>query len=179
MRGINSKTIVFIGGVHGVGKSTICKRICEELQLQSLSASELIKWSEVSEDPKSKLVENIPDTQRRLVRALEQQTPGNYLLDGHLCLFNSLSEVTRISVNTFELINPSFLSVITASVEEIRLSQSERGGEVYDVKLISEMQRCEIEHANMIAEHLRIPFVQVSRSSIDYLISNIKNNLKL
>lgn len=162
-----------------MGKSTICKRICEELKFQYLSASELIRWSEVSEDPESKLVLNIPDTQSRLVNALAQQMRGNYLLDGHLCLFNSRSEVTRISVNTFELIDPSFLSVITASVEEIRLSQSERGGQVHDVRLISELQRCEIEHASMIAEHLGIPFIQVTRTLIDHLISNIKSTLNL
>jgi len=31
--------ITFIGGIHGVGKSTICRQICDEIKLEYLSAS--------------------------------------------------------------------------------------------------------------------------------------------
>jgi adenylate kinase len=49
--------IAFIGGIHGVGKSTICQQICDKLNLVYLSASELIKWSDINEDVKNKKVE--------------------------------------------------------------------------------------------------------------------------
>jgi broad-specificity NMP kinase len=45
--------IAFIGGIHGVGKSTICRQICSELNLEYLSASELIKWADLNEDAKN------------------------------------------------------------------------------------------------------------------------------
>ena len=41
-------------GIHGVGKCTICQQICSELNLEYLSASELLKWKAVIEDAKNK-----------------------------------------------------------------------------------------------------------------------------
>lgn len=35
--------IIFIGGIHGVGKGTLCKRIESELGIIHLSASEVLK----------------------------------------------------------------------------------------------------------------------------------------
>lgn len=38
--------IIFIGGVHGVGKGTICQKIKEKLDFTHLSASEVLKWDD-------------------------------------------------------------------------------------------------------------------------------------
>ena len=175
------QNLVFVSGVHGVGKSTICKAICNELNLYYLSASELIKWSEFNRDPANKLVEDISKTQERLVSALNfsRQQGGNCLLDGHVCLFNSKSEVTRISLQTFELINPSIMCVITGTPHEIEESQKQRGGQVYSRRLIEEMQNSEVAHARQISTDLNVPLIQVHRSLLTYLILEIKTILKL
>jgi len=39
-----NKEIIFIGGIHGVGKGTLCKRIASDLNIIHLSASEVLKW---------------------------------------------------------------------------------------------------------------------------------------
>jgi len=62
-----TEKIAFIGGIHGVGKSTICRQICDEIKLEYLSASELLKWKEINEDVKNKKVISRPDTQDRLI----------------------------------------------------------------------------------------------------------------
>lgn len=175
------ENLVFVGGVHGVGKSTICKSICIDLALYYLSASELIQWSALNDDPTNKLVKDIPDTQMRLVKSINttRQADCKYLLDGHFCLFNTKSEITKISLRTFEEIRPSALYVITAKPDEIVLSQSARGGQIYDLGLINDMQSLEIEHAHEVAKHLGIPFLQIARNSIQSLISDLKNILKL
>lgn len=46
--------IVFIGGIYGVVKSTICQHICRELNMEYLSASELLKWEDINDDAKTK-----------------------------------------------------------------------------------------------------------------------------
>ena len=46
--------IAFIGGIHGVGKSTVCKHICRDLKIEYLSASELLKWKDLNEDAQNK-----------------------------------------------------------------------------------------------------------------------------
>jgi adenylate kinase len=56
------KNIFFIGGIHGVGKSTICQQVCREMNIEYLSASELLKWGEINDDVKNKNVEDITYT---------------------------------------------------------------------------------------------------------------------
>src|SRR5690606_12889108 len=106
--------IIFIGGIHGVGKSSICSEICNKFNIQHLSASELIKWDELNEDPKNKKVANIPNTQTRLIIGLQQTIKDNqhYLLDGHYCLLNAKSEIVRVPLETFKQINPKLLILI-------------------------------------------------------------------
>ena len=100
--------IAFIGGIHGVGKSTICRHICDELKLEYLSASELIKWKDINEDAQNKKVNNIPVTQDLLILGLTNniQKDKSYILDGHYCLLNEENEIVNISLDTFKLTNP-------------------------------------------------------------------------
>src|SRR4030067_3026737 len=114
--------ISFIGGIHGVGKSTICRQICDELKLEYLSASELLKWREVNDDFKNKKVKSIPATQDRLIISLRNiiQKDKCYLLDGHYCLLNNKNDVINIPLETFKKINPISLNLIIGDIAEIK-----------------------------------------------------------
>jgi adenylate kinase len=171
----------FVGGVHGVGKSTICQGICRELKLQYLSASKLIQWDELNDDPQNKSVKDIRDTQARLISAINRyrNTNEKYLLDGHFCLFNYNFQITRVSFETFEKIAPSIILVITGNAEEIVKSQMERGGQVYGSEIIAEMQICEVDHARQVANNLGVPFIQTERSHFTLVISELQKALNL
>lgn len=63
--------IIFIGGIHGVGKGTICKKITDQFSdLIHTSASKLLKWEEIS-TPENKQVQNFESTQDRLIKGLK------------------------------------------------------------------------------------------------------------
>ncbi len=57
--------IHFIGGIHGVGKSSLCRDICNTTALLYVSESELLKWREITPDPSDKKVADISMTQSR------------------------------------------------------------------------------------------------------------------
>lgn len=80
--------IIFIGGVHGVGKGTICQKIKEKLDFTHLSASEVLKWDDFKNEKGDKRVENVSTTQQRLIENLKNivNPQKKYLLDGHFCL---------------------------------------------------------------------------------------------
>lgn len=58
--------IIFIGGIHGVGKGTVCKEIASKTDLVHITASQILKWDEISSSD-NKLVNNISSTQERLI----------------------------------------------------------------------------------------------------------------
>lgn len=76
------KNIIFIGGIHGVGKGTICEDISTKTDLIHITASEILKWEEIS-DNDNKLVKNIVSTQDRLIKGLKNliEKEKLYLLD--------------------------------------------------------------------------------------------------
>ena len=63
--------IFCVGGIHGVGKSTICRQLALDLSIHYLSASEVLKWKDLNTDKKNKNVNNISDTQDRLITSLK------------------------------------------------------------------------------------------------------------
>lgn len=151
--------IFFIGGIHGVGKSTICKELCAKLNLQYLSASEVLKWKDINEDIKNKKVIDIPHTQDLLVNGLMHivREDQNYLLDGHYCLLNKEGVVNEIPFETFKRINPVSLSLIIGDIQEIKGRLELRDSRSYDSDLLNGMQSSEIDYAKLLSQRLNVP----------------------
>jgi adenylate kinase len=151
--------MAFIGGIHGVGKSTICRTICNSLMINYLSASEVIKWSEFNDDIKNKKVTDIPLTQNLLIDCLYKQIEKNkfYLLDGHYCLLNKENIISKIPYETFEMINPNSLHIIiNDDISEIKSRIETRDNRRYDFNLLEDMQEMEIDYAKELSIKLGI-----------------------
>ncbi|CAH8281335.1 adenylate kinase [Mariniflexile fucanivorans] len=168
--------IIFIGGIHGVGKSTICKHICSELKMEYLSASELLKWSEISEDSANKKVKDIIYTQERLISGLEKktQTGKQYLLDGHYCLFNKQNEIIKIPLETFKKINPISLIVIFGDILEIKKRLEKRDGEKYTGQHLERLQKEELLYAKYLSKTLGITLNVSHQNNYLDLINSLK-----
>ena len=169
------RNIIFIGGVHGVGKGTICRSVSKKVNMQHLSASEVLKWDEISEID-NKRVENIDNTQFRLLNGLKAliKNEFTYLLDGHYCLLNSEGIPEEVSKQTFELINPKKLVVIVEDSKEITDRLNNRDGVKYKLKTIERMQKMEMEYAIYLSLKLNIPLLKINSNEDDKLIKFIK-----
>ena len=159
---INSKSVVFIGGIHVVGKTTICREISDQENIVHLVASELIKGKlscvAGTSAPSEKKVRNIKDNQEILISALDEITlpGGRFMLDGHFVLFNKNEEVQRVPLTTFEKIEPDKLVVITGEPEILQKRLRTRDGKVYPVEKLKDMQEQEVEYASVVAERFGI-----------------------
>lgn len=167
--------IVFIGGIHGVGKSTICRQICDELKLEYLSASELIKWGDINEDVQNKKVKNIPVTQDRLIIGLTNsiQKDKHYLLDGHYCLLNSENQIVNIPLDTFKLINPISLNIILGDIVEIKNRLRKRDARPYDEELLNRMQESELNYARYLSKTLGITLNIGTQNDFSELLTSL------
>lgn len=170
------KGIAFIGGIHGVGKSTICKAICEKTGLKYLSASEVLKWQELNTDSTNKQVADISYTQDRLVTGLRTivEDRYKYLLDGHYCLVNTQNIVAEIPVDTFRQINPYSLNLIIDDVSAIKDRLEKRDNKPYDKDLLTEMQDAEVFYAQKLSAILKTNLNICNIKDILPIISTLK-----
>lgn len=168
--------ISFIGGIHGVGKSTICNVLCSTLDIRYLSASEVLKWVEINQDAKNKKVDDIPLTQDRLINGLIKRVEKahHYLLDGHYCLIDKNSKIIKVPIETFEAINPASLHLILGDIPEIKSRLESRDQKIYDGQLLKEMQECEIDYANEISSKLGIQLTIGKENSYDDIMTSLR-----
>ncbi|QHS55372.1 AAA family ATPase [Mucilaginibacter sp. 14171R-50] len=175
------KQIIFAGGIHGVGKSTLCREITHALSISYLSASEVLKWTDINVDAKNKKVVNISDTQNRLINGLEATIKSGkvYLLDGHYCLFNMDNQVIPVPMETFIKINPIALILVTGSISVIKATLEQRDHKIYDTEVLELMQEREASYANEIAVCLNVPLFIFDKkaNNLNNLIKQIHESL--
>lgn len=164
---IGKKKLIFVGGIHGVGKSTICRDACTDNTFTHLMASDLIKTERrnklSSNNPSTKKVSDLKDNQKSLTLALEKVTTqgGSFLLDGHFVLFDTDGEIQKIPLATFRKVMPDELVVITGDPKIIQDRLYGRDKQKYELRTLREMQKKEIAHAIRIGKKLNIKVKQV------------------
>jgi len=169
------ENIYFIGGIHGVGKGTICKEITSRTNLIHITASEVLKWNEISLS-ENKLVKNISSTQERLIYGLENLIVEDkeYLLDGHFCLLNSSGIPIRIDEDTFDQINPKAIAIVIDDAQKIAKRLKLRDAKIYSIQILNDLQEMEIEYAKYLSDKYSIPYIEIRDGNYNQLIENIR-----
>ncbi len=172
--------LIFVGGIHGVGKSTLCARICSEFGIQYLLASRLIKDIKNDLSEISKRVGNIDQNQNYLIAGLKKIVVSNkwYILDGHFTLFDSHGYIQAVPYSTFHDIVPAALIVLSDEPDSIRKRLLKRDGIDYDVNVLTTMQDSEIKHARLIGARLNINVYEVSIDDVEELKGLISRMMK-
>lgn len=63
--------IIFVSGIHGSGKGTLCKKMSAILNIPHFSSSDVLNWAQFSPNIKNKNVQNISETQQKLISNLQ------------------------------------------------------------------------------------------------------------
>ena len=157
--------IVFIAGVHGVGKSTHCQQISERTGLQWFMASALIKAEARSAIAVgSKVVVDPIGNQELLLRGIRNRIrldQGRALLDGHFTLLNVDGEIVAVDIDVFIRLGLERIIVIRGDAAAICSRLRERDGQDWSIVKISAHQDAEIKQAHEIATKLRIPILLI------------------
>ena len=153
--------LLFCGGVHGVGKTTVCRDVCAACGVGYLSAGELIASADRRRaNPEGeKRVQDISGNQNALAAGLAAAMSGDgfYLLDGHFVLRNKTGDPEEIPVQIFADMSPAAIFVVTDAPESIlrRIRERDRTPD-WDNDLVAEMQERELAHARAVASILKI-----------------------
>ncbi|MFG3611275.1 ATP-binding protein [Rummeliibacillus stabekisii] len=138
------KNIIFIAGIHGVGKTTFSNELSEILQIKNFSASDLIRRKN------QKLM-------------FLDKSEENFILDGHFTLQNKNGTIDNIPNKTFRLLNPSLIILLSDQCGEILTRLNKRSSLArFSIENLEEMQSKEISQAYSIAKKLDIPIIRLS-----------------
>ena len=174
------KNIIFVGGVHAVGKTTFARRVKADNDIITLlPASDIIKWN----DPKQKKVEDVHETQNLLVENLQKLVDIDkpYLLDGHFCLMNSKGEVCRVPMQTFQDINPEMIFLLIEDYDVIMNRLMCRDNMKYKPDIIKSLCEIEFSWAHDVANKLGVEIFTIKASEyeqVKYVISDFVSQFK-
>jgi len=154
-----SRKIVFIAGIHGVGKTTLCDYLSTELSLKYYSASNLIRDYGRIKFPKSKHIVDISGNQDVLIRAINEflEPDKMSILDGHFCLLDENGDITRIPSTTYKQMKPQAIICLYEDVDVICERLKSRDRYSHDSGLLSTFQGAEISYAREISDSLGVP----------------------
>jgi predicted transcriptional regulator/adenylate kinase len=169
----NGTKKIFIGGVHGSGKSYLSKKIISAYGYHCVSASTLIKDGQgmLSLD---KTVFDIDDNQRCLLSGLKtmQQLYSHVAIDGHFCLINANGTIDEIPIETFESINPELIIFANPPTKVIQKRLNERSNKIKLQSSIAEFKKRELSYAKKVANILSVPLEIVDTSRNDIFLHN-------
>ncbi|KIL39596.1 hypothetical protein SD70_18880 [Gordoniibacillus kamchatkensis] len=158
--------IIFIGGVHGVGKTTICNELVSTHQIPAYSASRIISELKNQNFPQDKLIPDIDINQALLIEGLKDVKAREkaFILDGHFCLINEKRTVSKIPETVFQQIKPIACIVVSDAVNNIVERLKMRDSIHYEPAFIENFQDEEINHAVFLANNLNIPYYIYNQS---------------
>ncbi len=159
--------IVFVGGVHGVGKTYFCENLVGRFDIEHVTASSLI-GRHIKHSP-SKTVSDIEKNQLILAEELSRYHTERrtILLDGHFCLLDSRSDVQDVPLETFKAMSPYAFVVLTGEPALISARLSNRDACSNSLELIARLQIREVARAHFLSQSLAVP-VTVIEPMMDF-----------
>lgn len=166
--------VIFVAGVHAVGKTTAIEEASRECGVPFYSASSLIKNEKQAAIPeKGKVVADIGGNQELLVRGVNRvvrTSAGRILLDGHFTLQNLIGEIEKIDVDVFRMLGLESVVAYLDDPVNIANRLAKRDGEIRSAEFIARHQEEELSHAQAVASQLGVPLVVLNAFDTSGLI---------
>ena len=153
---------IFIGGIYGVGKSTICKKLSDALCIPMFSAGDLISEVNGEQYGANKAVHDANSNQKILTEQVESilNKHKTIILAGHFCIFDKFNKVEYLPESIFTRLRINQIVLLTADIEEISNNLKLRDGKQYAVDDLQILLNSERQQAEMTAKSLHCPILE-------------------
>ena len=159
-------SVIFVAGVHGVGKTTCCTEATKILLVPHYTASSVIKSEKASAiSGLSKKVRDVNENQDHLINGVQKIIDAGarrFILDGHFTILSSQGQVMAIDVEVFARLNIGAVVVYQDDPHQIHARLHIRDKSGSDVVSITAHQNMELEHARAVTATLQVPIVHLS-----------------
>lgn len=168
-----SNGLLFVGGVHGVGKNTFCQKLSKALGYRHYSASDLIKEEKQALVDIDKVVVDPNLNQDCLIKAINK-IPKKYklLIDGHFCL-QGTDGLFYVPKELFKTIKVSSIILLLEKAEIIRDRLLDRDQMKKSIEDIERFQKAEELRAIEVSNYINVPLYKTSSESMDLLIESL------
>jgi adenylate kinase len=166
--------VVFVGGVHGVGKSTCCARVAQVATCLHVTASDVIRRERAGAvAASSKLVADVEGNQSLLIRGFmtlkSEAIVTAILLDGHFAMRDTQGDIQTVSPHVFRALGIDQVVCVVdeprAIVDRIR----HRDGQAPTHQEIANLQNAELRSAQLVATALSVPFTSLQCGDVEGL----------
>lgn len=174
-------SVIFLAGVHGVGKGFLGTPVANALGISHFTASQLIREEKGKATwGKDKKTFDLDDNQLALIRAIAQRrlTHPSILLDGHFVLRDAQGVLTPLATSVFKELHLTGVILLTEaeSVIASRLALRDKG--TPDVQAISELAAAEWTHAQAVCTELELTLVKIHAPTLARLNEVVTKLLK-
>ena len=151
--------MIFVCGIHGVGKSFFCNDLREKTGKLIFSASDLI-LKRGEKNFQQKKVDDIQLNQKLLIDEVNQikKRETDFILDGHLCLLDKSGKIRRVYFDIVKELEIDLLMVLIDCPQIIKRRVKERDGIDWEIDFIQRFQNEEIEYARKLAKILKFDY---------------------
>lgn len=177
----NPSLTIFVAGIHGVGKSTLCGELAPRVGAYHVTASSLI--GKAKKLGASKAVPDIEDNQTLLVKEYEKLSARHprVLLDGHFCLLDECNRVEPLEVGLFRDLGVKKIVVAHCAPQLIhdRIMARDESAHPLNILGIESFQQAELEHAEAVADRLSVPLLLVDTSELALAVDAVMDFVAL
>ncbi len=150
---------IFIAGVYGTGKSTLCSTLSVRLHIPAFSAGDLISAINGEQYGANKAVADMGNNQTLLVERVRELNRENerIILAGHFCIFNSNNVVDVLPESVYHALNITRIVLLEADTQTIIDHLKRRDGKNYSKESVTALSDKEREQSERIAAQLKCP----------------------
>jgi adenylate kinase len=174
-------SVIFLAGVHGVGKGFLGTPVANSMGITHLTASQLIREEKGQANwGNDKKTSDLDDNQLALIRAVAHRrlTHPGILLDGHFVLRNAQGVLTPLATTVFKELHLTGVILLTEGAKIIASRLAVRDKGTPDVQAISELAEAELAHAQVVCNELELPLAVIHAPTLVSLTDAVTRLLK-
>lgn len=151
--------IIFVAGIYGVGKSTLCERLGLSIGIPCYSAGDLISALNGETYGRNKTVVNKEKNQDILVAAVNDrlQKDTAFILAGHFCIFDKSFNVARLPESVFSLMPIAKVVLLESDVTKVCENLRYRDSRCYPLDALKSLKQSEKMQCKKITKQLGLP----------------------
>lgn len=168
--------VIFLAGVHGVGKGFLGAPVAEALGIRHFTASQLIREEKgCASWGADKRVGELDDNQFALIRAVSRRREGgqDILLDGHFVLRGASDELVRLPKEVFSDLQLSGAILLTEDAQVISDRLIGRDGIAVSPESVAELAAEESAHAREVCRALHAPLEVLHSATVQTLTKTV------